>query len=193
MKPIHSKALIAWVSFVLGITAVLAAEKIGKWRSPGEPKFVVENPRILPKSEDTKSERTSTVDDFDPFRDDPLFVGGANPFESMRKLQSKMFSRFGTPDVTAAEVKTREDKDFVYYDIPIKDLNREKLKVKVEDGQISISGQVEKKSEEEGSASYYTSSFHRTFPAPAQVDSERFQLEQMNDTLTLKFPKKMGV
>ncbi len=39
----------------------------------------------------------------------------------------------------------REDADFIYYDVAIKDLVNSKLDIRVESGQITISGTIEKK------------------------------------------------
>lgn len=194
MKIIRSKVFISALFFVLGIGAVLAVQ------------------RFLAKPSDklelaTTSHSTKTMDSlFDQFYDDDFFGRTHDPFEQMRKMRKRMMKdfdeidngggmfdswyrkRFGGGD--AGEVTKREDKDFIYYDIAIKDLNKEKLNVKVENGQITISGQVEKKSEENGNGSYFSSSFHRSFPAPPDVDADKVQMESSKDKLILKFPKR---
>ncbi len=193
MKIIKSKVFIGALFFVLGIGAVLEAQR-----------FFIKPSDKLELA--TTSHPAKTMDSlFDQFYDDDFFGRTHDPFEQMRKMRKHMMKdfdnldqgggmfdswyrrRFGGGD--AGEVTKREDKDFIYYDIAIKDLNKEKLNVKVENGQITISGQAEKKSEENGNGSYFSSSFHRSFPAPPDVDANKVQMEPSKDKLTLKFPK----
>lgn len=197
MKILKSKVLIGLVCFVLGVAAALLIQKLN---SKPAITFLASNPPHALKNMDSI---------FDQFYDDDFFGRSGDPFENMRKMRKQMLQQFDQPEEgggifdswyrkkfgggDAGEVKKREDKNFIYYDFAIKDLDKEKLKVKVEDGQISISGQTEKKFEENGSGSYYSSSFHRSFPAPPEVDADKFQMEQLKDTLTLKFPKRVGV
>lgn len=179
MKAFKSKVLIGLVCFVLGVAAALLVQKLN---SKPAITLLASNPTHAMKYMDSL---------FDPFYDDDFFGRSGDPFENSGSIFDSWYrKKFGGGD--AGEVKKREDKNFIYYDIAIKDLDKEKLKVKVEDGQISISGQTEKKSEENGSGSFYSSSFHRSFPAPPEVDADKFQMEQLKDTLTLKFPKRVG-
>ncbi len=51
--------------------------------------------------------------------------------------------RFGGGE--PGDIQTREDEDFVYYDVVIKDLSNKKLDIQVKGRQMMISGTIEKK------------------------------------------------
>lgn len=141
----------------------------------------------------------------DHFYDDDFFAQNRDPFEQMRKMRKEMMkdfeevesggsvfdnwyrNKFGGGD--AGEVTKREDSEFIYYDISIKDMNKDNVSVKVKDGQIFISGQVDKKSRDERNASYFSSSFRRAFPVPSEVDESKVQIESFDEKLIIKFPK----
>lgn len=193
MKIIHSKLFIGSLSFALGACAILLGQTLFQ-----KPKQNLDTPSKL-----HSANRMNSL--LDQFYGDDFFGNTHDPFERMRKMRNHMMKdfdaledggglfdswyrkRFGGGN--AGEITQREDKDYVYYDIAIKDLNKEKLNVKVENGQISISGQIEKKTQENGDATLFSSSFHRSFPAPSEVDDKKVQMESSQDKLTLKFPK----
>ncbi|KHE94107.1 MAG: Hsp20 family protein [Candidatus Scalindua rubra] len=148
---------------------------------------------------------------FDSFFDDDFFMSSKSPFEEMRRMQESMMRQFNQYDDDSGsgifgswfkkrfgggepgDIQTREDEDFVYYDVVIKDLSNKKLDIKVEDGQIKISGTVEKRSDDKGkntnSSKFYSSTFHRSFPVPYGVDGDRVQMEQDDEKIIIKLPK----
>lgn len=193
MKILQSKLFIGSLSFLLGVSAILIGQRIFE-----KPKQSLD---VIPKLHSTYKMDSL----LDQFYNDDFFGNAHDPFEQMRKMRKRMMKDFDAVENGggifdswyrkrfggghAGEVTQREDKDYVYYDIAIKDLNKEKLNVKVENGQISISGQTEKKSQENGDAAFFSSSFHRSFPEPPDVDAKKVQMESSQDKLTLKFPK----
>jgi HSP20 family molecular chaperone IbpA len=123
----------------------------------------------------------------DAFEDDDAM----DPFVQMQRMQQEMMRGMapgGGLGQRAGEVQEREDDQFVYYDIHVKGVDQNKLKVNIENGQISISGEIIfiPEGEQEGGM---VSKFHRTFPAPPQTDAEKVQVESSKDKITLKFPK----
>jgi HSP20 family molecular chaperone IbpA len=183
MNILKSKWFLGLVCFVLGIGAVLLAQKLTPKRGVS---LLASNPPHL------VLDRDPLLDGF--YSNDPLGKA-SDPFEEIRTMRKQMLKEFIEPDEggrNAGEIKKREDKNFIYYDLALKDLDKEKLDVKVVDGQISISGRIEKKAEENNSSSYFSSSFHRSFPVPSEVDAGKFQIEQGEDHLTLKFPRFAG-
>lgn len=115
------------------------------------------------------------------FDDD--FFSQNDPFEEMIKFSGR----------TVNDISRREDNDFVYYDIQVDDLKSTSINTKIENGYITISGSLEKKSqssEEDSSAqSIFKSTFNRTFPLPDQVDQDKMQMIPEKDKVVLKFPK----
>lgn len=131
----------------------------------------------------------------------------ADPFEQMRRMQEKMLRQFAgrgglggqsAPfggggqvfEMNSADFSEREDEKFVYYDLDVKGMTPQDLKVNVEDGQVSVSGRLEKKTDEGGSPAIISSSFQRSFPVPPNVVAEKFELEQEGAKIVIKFPKR---
>lgn len=135
--------------------------------------------------------------DFDQSRD---------PFQEMERMQKQMMKHFGQMPtdgdtggmhlffqnggtgaaVSSGEMKTREDEKFIYYDIDLGGTNPTNFNVKVEDGLVTVTGTVEKKTD----TTSVSSSFERSFPAPANTDSRKVEFDNQNGKITLKFPKK---
>jgi HSP20 family molecular chaperone IbpA len=176
MKILMSKAFVGFVCFLVGAAAVLTAQR-----------FISERQRGLDLAEGKlqfKSGAPVNMDSvFDEFYNDDFFNRAHDPFEQMRQMRNLS----GGGDV--GEIKRREDKDFVYYDIGIEGIEKKNFNFKIADGQISISGQAERKAEENGTGTYFSSTFHRSFPVPPNVDAKRVQVEQDKDRVTLKFPR----
>ncbi|MGZ3722900.1 MAG: Hsp20/alpha crystallin family protein [Bdellovibrionales bacterium] len=63
------------------------------------------------------------------------------------------------------------------------------IETKVENGYLMINGKQDKKKSVGGGESIFESTFHRTFPAPSNVDSSKMQTQTENDKIVLKFPK----
>lgn len=147
----------------------------------------------------------------DSFFDDDFFRSSKSPFGEMEKMRERMMKQFGSSrdDLKnglfdswfkkkfggggPGDIQTREDEDFIYYDVVIKDLSNHKLDIRVEDDQIKISGTIEKKSEsnnnEESSRQFFSSTFRRSFPVPPGVDDTKVQMEQDGEKIIIKLPK----
>lgn len=205
-KILHSKSLVGLIAFGLGASAVLLAQS-----SDQKPSQTDEEPstpfrlKYGPLQKQPLKKQSDVDSLFDQFYQNHFFGQTLDPFEEMRKMREEMLKDFEHPNTgqgmfnrwyqkkfgggNVGEVQKREDSKFVYYDIHIEGLDKDKLKFNVEDGQINISGQTEKKSEENQSQTYFSSSFRRSFPVPHGVDASKMQLDQTKDVLTLKFPK----
>jgi HSP20 family molecular chaperone IbpA len=198
MNIIRSKIFVGLVCFILGVGAVF----LGQHLRTGSARDSVS----ADESQHFKNEAFPNMNSiFDQFYNDDFFSRSHDPFEQMRQMRKRMMKdfdpsnsgsgifdswyrdRFGGGD--AGDIKKREDKNFIYYDIAIKGVDKRNFNFKIADGQISISGQVENKSEENGNGTYFSSSFHRSFPVPPDVDAKKVQVEQDKDLVTLKFPK----
>jgi HSP20 family molecular chaperone IbpA len=166
MSVVRSKAVLGFVCFVMGAGAVLAAQKVTAER-----------------------QKTSRVAEEEPrIEDDDFFAG--DPFRQMREIRKRFMKEAEQrPGRNVGEIKKREDKNYVYYDVAVKGLDKPNFNLKIEDGQISISGRVETKSESNGNGIYSSSSFQQSFPIPPDVDEKGIQVEQGEDLVTLKFPK----
>ncbi|MGZ3774066.1 MAG: Hsp20/alpha crystallin family protein [Pseudobdellovibrionaceae bacterium] len=114
---------------------------------------------------------------------------------SLRQNPDKFFPDFFNDDFFGSsrdlveEIKQRKDDNFLYYEIDLHGQSPKEVKVEVKNGQIFISGQIESKEDKDGSSSYYSSSFQRSFPVPSDVDSDNFKTEQDDKKIIIKFPK----
>lgn len=80
------------------------------------------------------------------------------------------------------ELTEREDNQYHYYELNIKDKTPNEFKVIVENGYITITGQL-------SAGEHSVMSFQRTFPAPPDIDPDGYTIEQNGDRLVFKFPK----
>lgn len=169
--------------------------------------YLAQRTDFIRRSERPKFFETQSDDQLgsllDQFYNDDFFGSSKDPFKEMRRMREHMAKEFGQPNLgggffdswygkrfgggDVGEVKRHEDDRYIYYEIKIKDLNRENLKVKVVNRQINISGHLEKKTDE--GKSVFTSSFHRSFPVPPEVDADQVQIDGDNDKIIVKFPK----
>jgi HSP20 family molecular chaperone IbpA len=209
MKPVLKTAMISVCSAFIGGAIVLAALKY--------------NSNTDSKTETKWSSRDAVFDDilktqediqhkFDSLFDDNFFNQN-DPFEEMKRIRKQMEKRMedlwaGRQSMsnpfdswysdkfgggTINDISKREDNDFVYYDIQVDDVNATSINTTIENGYITITGSLEKKSqssENESSAqSVFKSTFNRTFPLPQHVDQNKMQIVPEKDKIILKFPK----
>ncbi len=177
-KSFANQTVFAVFFFVLGMASFWGGQKIlGRWF-----------PSLSAQQEPTRNVRHQ-MNFEDPFGDDQEM----DPFVQMQRMQQQMMSGMmahpGFTGNNAGKVEQREDDKFVYLDIFVKGVDQNKLKVNIENGQITISGEVEQKPEDSEDGAAMVSTFHRSFPAPAGTDAEKVQVESTKDKITLKFPK----
>ena len=193
--------IIGVLCFALGVTVVLAFQNYRNAKdhniAPGDKLF---------------SREGGLDNTLDSLFNDDFFRSNKSPFEEMEKMRKRMMKEFepyednskggifdswfkgkfggGSP----GEIHQREDEDFVYYDVIIKGLSNSKLDIRVQNGQITISGTIEKESSDEddkkSSRQLFSSTFHRSFPVPYGVDETKAEMEQDGEKITIKLPKK---
>lgn len=183
MKFLRSKFFVGLAGFAFGLGTMFVTQRVTRLVSGS-----TQSVPSLKAQNDSSMEKA-----IDDFNNNSFFDKSDDPFEQMRRMQGRFLKQFDHPmpfsSNDVGEIKRREDEKFVYYEIPIKGLKNEKLNVKVSDGQIHISGQTETKSDDGSSSAFLTSSFHRSFPVPSDVDANKVQLENTSNQLVIKFPK----
>jgi HSP20 family molecular chaperone IbpA len=138
-----------------------------------------------------------------------FFNRSKDPFAEMDRMHKQLMKDFNSGGLSedffgswykkkfgggeAAEIKQREDKDYVYYDISIAGIDPRNLHVNVDDRQVNISGTEEKKTENKtdnnSEESYFSTKFERSFPAPQGTDPSKVEIQHEKDKVILKFPK----
>jgi HSP20 family molecular chaperone IbpA len=112
---------------------------------------------------------------YDNFFNEDFFDKSRDPISQMK--------------VSVGDIKLREDEKNIYYDISIAGIDPKNVDVKVENNEVYVTGKVERKSDTKDEDSYFSSSFHREFPVPANTDSRKVEIENEKNKVTLKFPK----
>jgi HSP20 family molecular chaperone IbpA len=142
---------------------------------------------------------------FDDIFNHDFFKQSRDPFKEMDRMQNEIMKNFGPSKNdedsfghwfkqsfgggAPADFKMSEDDRFVYYEIDAGEATPEKVDVEVHDRQVTVKGEMKKKEENSNSASFYGSTFVRSFPAPENVDADHFKLEQKGNKIIIKFPK----
>lgn len=90
------------------------------------------------------------------------------------------------------QMQERQDEHFVYFDFDFGQQKPKQLNVSVEDGQVTVSAQVESRQEESGSQQFFSSSFQQSFPVPEGVNAADFKTEHDGSKIVIKFPKKQA-
>ncbi len=143
-----------------------------------------------------------------PPSDEDDFFNQADPFQQMQKMRSQMEKQMAAAAQAGGQsftfsvggnsndIAEREDAGFVYYDIKIADLDATSINTKVENGYLTISGTIEKKTGDGSGGgngfsaqTIFKSSFNRTFPLPEEVDAAKMEMTSEKDKVILKFPK----
>lgn len=128
-----------------------------------------------------------------------------SPFEEMADLRREMdalYDRFfrrrplGTDSGTlwAPPVNIREDAKALYVECEIPGVSLQNLKVTVEDGVLTISGEKRQEQEEGEEGAYYVferryGRFERRFTLPSNVDAEHIRARYVNGILEVTLPK----
>ena len=141
--------------------------------------------------------------------------GGGEPFgdtfSEMRALMERMFQRgahfgdgffdrSGAGDsifgggVTGRNLKISEseDKDFKYVIVEGEGLDKDGINIKMEDGALSIFGEIRKTHTEGGHSSVSVSSFRQSVSVPHGVEESKVQFEHEKDKIVIKFPKSQS-
>lgn len=108
-------------------------------------------------------------------------------FPTPKDFQGKIFdngmSVFGGGE--SSEFKTHDDDQFVYYEYETENISKDSLSVRVENNMVIIEGNETK----EAFGATMSTSFHRAFPVPADVDADKVQMDYTDKKLIIKFPK----
>ena len=148
---------------------------------------------------------------FDKNFDQDFFGDNFSPFKQMEKMRENMhrlfedslndsFSskyfdnwfeeRFGG---SVSDIGVSEDGNYIYYRIELEGVNKDNLNINVRDGQLSISGEIDKLNEDRSDESFLKSrirkSFKRSFPVPTGVDTDNIDFETKENQLIVKFLK----
>lgn len=123
----------------------------------------------------------------------PAAAEGENPFQLLQKMHESMEEEDGLGMLfhseDAPQISTREDKNFVYYDVALPGVDGSSVDASVQNGQVTITGQMKKQTSGPGVNSFFSSSFQRSVPVPPHTDPKGMDIANEKDKLVLKFPK----
>ena len=178
-------------SGLIGATAVILALKF--------------NPKLLDTLSLSNQTEKSKVSSFM----EEALPPNSDPFEQMEKMREKFWGQggFGSNSFDSlfdgfdsinnlkgkSEITSREDANYIYYEIEADNLDKTSLNTKVENGYLTITGKVENSSssneEESAFQSSFSSTFQKTFPLPAEVDETKMETYAENKKIIVRFPK----
>lgn len=126
----------------------------------------------------------------DPFHG---FMRDFDPIREMERMQKMLGSglQIQTFAHTGGDIETREDQNFIYFDVKVGDPSATEIRTKVENGYLTITGESKSNKGDDDSwiKSSFTSRFTRSFPLPENVDPDRMEMVQEQDKIVIKFPK----
>ncbi|MCB9091190.1 MAG: Hsp20/alpha crystallin family protein [Halobacteriovoraceae bacterium] len=168
-----------------------------------------DNKQVFNDSFDYKSKGFDSF--FDKTFDDDFFGKDFSPFKQMEKMRENMNRLFedqfnnsldnkyfdnwfeGRFGGSVFDIGESEDDKFVYYRIQLDGVDQNNLKIDVSNGQLNISGVINKESEKSSqgslSKSRVSQSFKRSFPVPLGVDADKVEFETKENEIIVKFPK----
>ncbi len=173
-----NRVVLFMIAFVIGATSV--------W---GTTKYFEQKRTDTSASSYFKTNAESILDDF--FKENIRFKGSFDDWFKNQFAADPVMPRDRFFDAAHfQDIKQREDSEFRIYEIELNGQTPKEVKVDVKDQYVIISAQIEKKEQTNHSSQFYSSSFHRSFPVPPDVDGENFKMEQENQKIVIKFPKK---
>lgn len=135
-------------------------------------------------------------------------IFNSDPFEAMKEMRKEMFNRFNDSDsiwsyskfsfnnsnITDIGIQTKENENYLAYEVTGKDIDKKSLSVEVSDGMLTISGKVVTKSDtqDESSAGHFqmSSSFSRSFSVPKYVNPTDVEMDHKENKIIITFPKR---
>lgn len=130
------------------------------------------------------------------------FMTRRNPFEDLRRLESRLFEPFFRFPYLSEEMQSSswnppvdvlEETDRILVKVEVPGVSEKDLRVTFEDGLLSVSG--ERQFERKDDRNYHRierayGSFTRTFSMPRSVDASQITANYRNGVLEIEIPKK---
>lgn len=125
-----------------------------------------------------------------------------NPFDDLRRMESRLFEPFFRFPVFQEEmqgatwnppVDVLEEKDRIFVKVEVPGIDENNLKVTYEDGLLTVTG--ERQFERKDDRNYHRierayGSFTRTFSLPRSVDPSQIVADYRNGVLEISIPKR---
>ena len=120
-----------------------------------------------------------------------LFLAALFLFSGILAVET-FVSRQASPSTSSLEtneIKRTEDNQYVYYNVVLDNAKPKNLEVKVDDQKILISGKLEFQNRVDGNSQSYFSNFQKSILVPNNIDTRRYEMQQADGKITLKFKK----
>lgn len=107
-------------------------------------------------------------------------------------FDSDLFGNVAFDDV---KIEEHEDDRYKYIEILADGIDKNSLNITIEDGMVSISGEISKtddnQSQNSRSVSSYVSKFSKSFSIPYGVDEDKVKIDAKDNKVVIKFPKEI--
>ena len=96
--------------------------------------------------------------------------------------------------VSSPTIQTREDDNYVYFELPLKENEESKLKANVVGENLEIEGEIQERTTEEGGKSerFVQRSFSHLLPLPLAADPKTLMVISEPGKTVIRFQKKTG-
>lgn len=119
-----------------------------------------------------------------------------DPFKQLKEIEKNLYTQVGTKAVTPSlfpTVNTREGEFAYHVDVDLPGVKKEDIKVDLNKGVLTISGERKTKEEVKQEDYYkietYFGKFSRSFTLPDNVDIENIEAKSDNGVLEIVIPK----
>tara|TARA_R110002072_G_scaffold534_6_gene3952 strand:+ start:129808 stop:130389 length:582 start_codon:yes stop_codon:yes gene_type:complete len=142
--------------------------------------------KALPKLK--KQRQPKRVDPFDHF-----FQNALNSFGTMRphgfagSAFDALNDDFGNDPV---QIYEKEDNNYKYIELVSDGLDKENLDINIENGMVTIKGEIKKSDQRGNSQTQYYSTFQKSFNVPRGVVEEEVSFDSRDNKVIVKFPKQ---
>jgi HSP20 family protein len=139
---------------------------------------------------------SQSVDDWDPFKEMDEMHQLMNQIfrESFNRAMRSEPSLFSGGFSFEPEMDIKDTKDEYIFRLDLPGIDKDRVKIKTENNQLTISGQREAEKENKDDNGFYRmersfGSFTRSLPLPEDADTEQMKVESKNGVLTIHLPK----
>lgn len=169
MKDVKQTLVISIVSFLLGgfVTYFVTDYIYLKSQAEASSQLSTKTQKIAKALPKLKKEK-KRVDPFDHF-----FQNALNSFGN-----------------DLVQIYEKEDNNYKYIELVSDGLDKENLNINIENGMVTIKGEIKKSDQRGNSQTQYYSTFQKSFNVPIGVVEEEVSFDSRDNKVIVKFPKQ---
>ncbi len=191
MKLLKNKFILVVCSFLLGGASTYFISNYFRMKNELSAKKVARGRNISSETGLLKSKIDADRNNYFPQMDDVF--GGSMLGESLFENSLLNMDSFGGLSSGGLKIEEREDDNFKYVEVIADEIDKDSIDIGINDGMISISGEIMRRDENQDqssrSMSSYISKFSRILKVPYGVSEENMKIDTEDNKIVIKFPK----